>query len=112
MENASYRPRIMDPVIERYLKAFGGVLIRGPKWTGKTWTSAHHAKSAIYLDDSRNNFQARMLAEISPDIAIQGDTPRLIDEWQDVPKIWDAVRHEIDREGRRDSSFSQDLQLF
>ena len=101
MENASYRPRIIDPVIENYLKSFGGVWISGPKWCGKTWTSAHQANSAIYLDDSRNNFQARMLAEISPDIAIQGEPPRLIDEWQDVPKIWDAVRHEIDKRGKK-----------
>ena len=100
MKNDLYRKRIIDSLIEEYLSNFGGILIRWPKWCGKTWTSAHHASSAIYLDDSANNFQARSLAEISPDIAIQGETPRLIDEWQDVPNLWDAVRHEIDRRGK------------
>ena len=101
MENAGYRHRVIDKVIEEYLEKFGGIWIRGPKWCGKTWTGVHHSNSAVYLDDSSNNFQARTLAELSPDLAIQGETPRLIDEWQDVPKIWDAVRHEIDRRGRK-----------
>lgn len=101
MKNALYRPRIIDPVIEEYLSAFGGIWIRGPKWCGKTWTSAHHANSAVYLDDSSNNFQSRRLAETSPDLVLSGDAPHLIDEWQDVPAIWDAVRHEIDRRGKK-----------
>ena len=99
MENAAYRPRIIDSIISEYLSTFGGIWIRGPKWCGKTWTSAHHARSAIYLDDSAGDFQARNLAEMAPELAIQGEAPRLIDEWQDVPKIWDAIRHEIDRRG-------------
>lgn len=101
MENAQYRPRIIDSVIEKYLGSFGGIWIRGPKWCGKTWTGAHHANSAVYLDDSANNFQLRRLAEVSPDSVLAGDAPHLIDEWQDVPAIWDAVRHEIDRRGKK-----------
>lgn len=96
-----YRPKIIDSVIEEYLSAFGGIWIRGPKWCGKTWTSAHHANSAVYLDDSSNNFQSRRLAETSPDLVLSGDAPHLIDEWLDVPAIWDAVRHEIDRRGKK-----------
>lgn len=101
---ALYRPRIIDSVIEEYLSAFGGIWIRGPKWCGKTWTSAHHANSAVYLDDSSNIFQSRRLAETSPDLVLSGDAPHLIDEWLDVPAIWDGMK--LTGEERRDSSFS------
>lgn len=92
----NYKARIIDGQMQKYLRAFGAVCIDGPKWCGKTWTSFYHSKSAIFLDSPDNNFQNRRLAEISPALVLEGDTPRLIDEWQEVPALWDAVRHTVD----------------
>lgn len=97
MANATYLPRIIDDRVENYLNAFGAVCIEGPKWCGKTWTSAHHSKSAFYLTDPANNFRNRQLVNFSLDYALQGGTPRLIDEWQEYPQLWDAVRMEVDK---------------
>lgn len=97
MKNEGYKPRIIDSAVEKYLKSFGAVCIQGPKWCGKTWTSAYHAESEILIGNPEGNFQNRCLAQLSPALILLGDTPRLIDEWQDVPPIWDAVRYEVDR---------------
>ena len=97
MENQIYRPRIIDQKIKEYLSAFGAVCVEGPKWCGKTWTSAHHSNSKIFLGDPAGNFQNRELARLSPDLVLNGETPRLIDEWQEVPSLWDAVRHRVDQ---------------
>lgn len=97
MKELDYRPRIIDKQVEEYLSAFGAVCIEGPKWCGKTWTSAFHSKSEIYIGDPAGNFQNRHLAELSPELVLDGDTPRLIDEWQEVPPIWDAVRYKVDQ---------------
>ena len=97
MKESEYRPRIIDKQIEEYLSVFGAVSIEGPKWCGKTWTSAYHSKSEIYIGDPANNFQNRKLAELSPDLVLEGDAPRLIDEWQEVPPLWDAVRYKVDQ---------------
>lgn len=97
MKNEGYKPRIIDSTVEKYLKSFGAVCIQGPKWCGKTWTSAYHAESEILIGNPEGNFQNRHLAQLSPALILSGDTPRLIDEWQDVPPIWDAVRYEVDR---------------
>ncbi len=83
--------------MEDYLSTFGAVCIEGPKWCGKTWTSAFHSKSEIYIGDPAGNFQNRQLAELSPDLVLDGETPRLIDEWQEVPPLWDAVRYKVDQ---------------
>ncbi len=101
MENPLYRSRLIDTRISQYLQAFGAVCIDGPKWCGKTWTSEHHAASEIKLQDPSGNYQNRRLAEISPGLVLNGEQPRLIDEWQDVPQLWDAVRAEVDRSGRK-----------
>ncbi len=101
MNRAEYRPRIIDRQVEEYLSAFGAVCIEGPKWCGKTWTSAHHSKSEIYIGDPAGNFQNRQLAELSPELVLDGDTPRLIDEWQEVPSLWDAVRYRVDQTPRK-----------
>lgn len=101
MEKQKYRPRIIDKTVEEYLAAFGAVCLEGPKWCGKTWTSAYHSKSAIYLGDPAGNFQNRQLAELSPALILQGEAPRLIDEWQEVPSIWDAVRHAVDQSAQK-----------
>lgn len=97
MTQTEYLPRLIDQQVETYLQAFGAVCIEGPKWCGKTWTSAHHSKSAIYIGDPAGNFQNRQLAELSPELVLEGDTPRLIDEWQEVPPLWDAVRYKVDQ---------------
>lgn len=97
MNRAAYRPRIIDRQVEEFLSAFGAVCIEGPKWCGKTWTSSHHSKSEIYIGDPSGNFQNRQLAVLSPGLVLDGDTPRLIDEWQEVPPLWDAVRYRVDQ---------------
>ena len=91
-----YKKRVVDGLVERYLNTFGAVCIEGPKWCGKTWTSSHHANSEFLIGDPSGNFQNRNLAEMSPSIVLEGDVPRLIDEWQEVPSIWDAVRYTVD----------------
>lgn len=96
MRRQNYRPRIIDKTLTEYLSTFGAVCIEGPKWCGKTWTSSHHSNSEIYLGDPAGNFQNRQLAELSPALVLTGETPRLIDEWQEVPPIWDAVRFKAD----------------
>ena len=97
MERTKYRPRMIDDKINDYLSTFGGICIEGPKWCGKTWTAAQHSKSEILIGDPEGNFQNRNLAQLSPSLVLEGDTPRLIDEWQEVPQLWDATRHLIDQ---------------
>lgn len=96
-----YRPRAVDDEVERYLNTFGAVCVEGPKWCGKTWTSAHHSASAFYIGDPASNFQNRRLAEMSPSAVLEGESPRLLDEWQEVPSLWDAMRYEVDRRAER-----------
>ncbi len=96
-----YKPRIIDANIERYLKIFGALCIEGPKWCGKTWTSSFHSNSEILLGDPRNNFQNKRLAEVSNSNALEGETPHLIDEWQEVLSIWDATRFEVDKRHKK-----------
>lgn len=101
MIREEYKPRIIDDIIEKYLINFGAICIEGPKWCGKTWTSSFHSKSSIYLGDPRGNFQNRSLAQISPDLVLEGEAPRLIDEWQEVPQLWDGVRFKVDQTGKK-----------
>lgn len=97
MDNKNYLPRIIDSKIDRYLQTFGAICVEGPKWCGKTWTSSYHCNSTIYIGDPANNFQNRSLAQLSPALVLDGKTPRLIDEWQEVPSLWDAVRFQVDK---------------
>lgn len=96
-----YKQRVIDPQVERYLKNFGAVCIEGPKWCGKTWTSSYHSKSEFLIGDPAGNFQNRQLAQLSPATVLEGETPRLLDEWQEVPPIWDAVRYTVDQRGKK-----------
>lgn len=96
-----YKKRVIDEQVVRYLQNFGAICIEGPKWCGKTWTLSFHSKSEILLGSPDNNFQNRQLAMISPSIVLEGETPRLIDEWQEVPPIWDAVRYTVDQRGEK-----------
>lgn len=95
-----YKPRIADKLLRERLEAKGAVLIEGPKWCGKTTTAAKTAHSAIYMDDPDTEEQNLEMAQIRPSALLAGEAPRLIDEWQIAPKLWDAVRFQVDRRGK------------
>ena len=97
MDRDLYKSRIIDKRVDKYLESFGAICIEGPKWCGKTWTSSYHCNSSICIADPTGNFQNRNLAKISPSIVLQGEMPRLIDEWQEVPELWDAIRFKVDK---------------
>lgn len=101
MNRNEYKPRIIDKKIQEYLATFGAVCIEGPKWCGKTWSSSYHCKSEILIGDPEGNFQNRRLAEMSPSLVLEGEKPRLIDEWQEVPPLWDAVRYKVDQQSTK-----------
>ncbi|MBQ4451390.1 MAG: ATP-binding protein [Clostridia bacterium] len=98
---ADYMPRLIDGELDRYLANFGAVCIEGPKWCGKSWTAAYHAGSEILISDPANHFQNRALASLSPALVLDGKVPRLIDEWQEVPALWDAVRSAVDQRNKK-----------
>lgn len=101
MEKDKYKSRLIDNTVEEYLKTFGAVCIEGPKWCGKTWTSQYHAKSEFFVGKPDGNFQNRRLAELDVNSILVGETPRLIDEWNEVPSIWDAVRYKCDEDSKK-----------
>ena len=96
MANTYYK-RICDQLLADKLEAKGAVLVKGAKWCGKTTTAAHIARSAIYIEDPSKKKQYLEMAEINPVALLQGEVPHLLDEWQLAPKLWDAVRFEVDR---------------
>ena len=91
-----YTPRLIDPLIEERLRIAGAVCIEGPKHCGKTWTSLNHANSAMMIGDASGNFRNRRIVEMEVDRAFVGNAPHLIDEWQEIPSIWDATRSMVD----------------
>jgi predicted AAA+ superfamily ATPase len=97
----NYIPRIYDARLDALLSLFGGVLVEGPKWCGKTWTSWNASKSELFIADPKDNYATRELVRADVSAALTGERPRLIDEWQEIPEIWDAARFEIDRAGKR-----------
>lgn len=94
-----YLPRILDNILEDRLDAVGAVLIAGPKWCGKTTTAMQKAKSILKLQDPDKTQGYLKTAEIKPSLLLKGDNPRLIDEWQMAPVLWDAVRNAVDERG-------------
>lgn len=92
---ATYRPRIVDEQIRRYLRLFGAVEVSGTKWCGKTWSSLAQAQSVTYVDRGAN----LEVVKADPAFALAGDRPHVIDEWQRVPAVWDTVRHAVDDAG-------------
>ena len=84
-----------------FLATFPAVAVEGPKWCGKTWTSTMHSKSAFMLADPANNFSNREIARLDVNKALEGDAPHLVDEWQEVPAIWDAVRYKSDERSEK-----------
>lgn len=101
MAPEGYRARLLDSVLERRLATFGAVEVKGPKFCGKTWTSMAHGRSIVHVDDDA----LRSMIDVDVTLALEGEQPHVIDEWQDLPKIWDAVRRRIDEEGNRPGEF-------
>ena len=97
MIKQSYRPRIADKILQQKLKAKGAVLIEGTKWCGKTTTASQIAQSILYLQDPAQKKQNLVMAATDPSFLLEGETPRLIDEWQLAPTLWDAIRFEVDQ---------------
>ena len=95
----NYRKRIADDILKRKLEDRGAVLIEGPKWCGKTTTAEQLAASILYMDDPEKKEQNITMSELNPKRLLEGKTPRLIDEWQLAPKLWDAIRFEVDHRG-------------
>lgn len=94
-----YRKRIVDDILVRKLEGKGAVLIEGPKWCGKTTTAEQIAESILYMDDPEKKEQNIAMSELNPKRLLKGAVPRLIDEWQLAPKLWDAIRFEVDHRG-------------
>lgn len=92
----NYRPRIADKILERKLRSKGAVLIEGAKWCGKTTTAEQQSKSVLYMSEPGRTQQNIQLATLNPKLLLKGDNPRLIDEWQLAPQLWDSVRFECD----------------
>lgn len=96
---SDYKKRIADDILKRKLEGKGAVLIEGPKWCGKTTTAEQIAASVLYMDDPEKKDQNIAMSELNPKLLLKGATPRLIDEWQLAPKLWDAIRFEVDHRG-------------
>ena len=94
-----YIERIIDKKIARKMKATGAVYIRGPKWCGKTTSATRFAKSVLNMQDSDNQKRYLEIAETKPSLLLEGDKPRLLDEWQIAPVLWNAVRFSVDTSG-------------
>ena len=94
-----YKKRIADELLKKKLKGKGAVLIQGPKWCGKTTTAEQISNSVLYMDNPEDKAQNISLADLQPSLLLTGATPRLIDEWQLAPKLWDAIRFEVDHRG-------------
>lgn len=94
-----YLPRIVDNLLQTKLSYRGAVLIEGPKWCGKTSTGRKHSKSELDLSDPQTLKEATLMVGIDGKELLKGETPRLIDEWQDVPVLWDLIRNTVDRRG-------------
>jgi len=99
MEIQGYLPRIGDRILEKKLRSSGAVLIEGAKWCGKTSTALRRAESVLYMQDPDTMHNNLLTADTKPSILLQGPTPRLIDEWQMAPVLWDAARFAIDQRG-------------
>ena len=95
-----YKKRVADKLLEKKLKSKGAVLIQGAKWCGKTTTAEQIAKSVLYMAQPENKSQNLILSDINPTQLLEGEVPRLIDEWQIAPKLWDAIRFEIDHRNK------------
>ena len=100
MEIKNYKKRIIDEKIQRYLRLFGAICLEGPKYSGKTWTARYHAKSEslLYVNTAAGANELE-LAKMSPQVILEGEKPKLIDEWQEATNLWDEIRYDVDRTG-------------
>lgn len=96
---SDYRERVFDALLKRKLDGIGAVLIEGPKWCGKTTSAEQQAGSVLYMNDPKTYRRNLQLADTDPQKLLEGAAPRLIDEWQEAPKLWDAIRFEVDHRG-------------
>ena len=96
-----YKKRIADKLLEYRLEEVGAVLIEGPKWCGKTTTAEQKAKSVLYMADPDNQNNYLEMANLKIKMLLKGEKPRLIDEWQIIPQIWDAIRFEVTTKVRK-----------
>lgn len=96
MSDFNYKSRVADVILQKKLKSSGAVLVEGPKWCGKTTTSEQQAKSVNYISDPQNLNRNLILAEMNINAILEGDKPKLLDEWQIIPQLWDAVRFAVD----------------
>ena len=99
MEVKDYKPRVCDVELQEQLEASGAVVIEGAKWCGKTYTARHAAASALFMQDRDNSANYKQIAATKPSLLLEGETPRLIDEWAEAPVLWDAVRYAVDMRG-------------
>lgn len=97
MKEVSYLPRLCDQELQIALQSSGAVLVEGAKWCGKTRTASMAAKSILYMQDPDNSASYQAMADTKPSLLLKGEAPRLIDEWQMAPVLWDAVRFEVDK---------------
>lgn len=97
MSNTTYLPRLCDNELQQALQSSGAVLIEGAKWCGKTSTASRAAKSTLYMQDPDHTASYLAMADVKPSLLLKGPPPRLLDEWQMAPVLWDAVRFEVDR---------------
>ncbi len=95
----TYQPRIVDDLLQRKLRSIGAVLIQGPKACGKTTTAKQFAKSSLLLSSAQTRETVAATLDMAPDLVLSGEVPRLIDEWQTIPRLWDEVRSELDERG-------------
>lgn len=93
-----YKERLIDKLIAENLKIFGAISLEGPKWCGKTWTALNNSNSVVYLNNTADNFKDKRLAEMDVNLILDKEPPETIDEWQEVPQIWDAVRYKCDED--------------
>lgn len=101
LKPSGYKPRLLDDTLERKLRAFGVLEVAGTKFCGKTWSSLAQGVSIIHIDDDA----IKQMVELEVDLALEGKHPHIIDEWQDVPKIWDAVRRRVDEKANATGQF-------
>ena len=105
MERQTYLKRIADDLLQERLRSSGAVLVEGPKWCGKTATATRASKSQLFMQDPDKSASYLMAADTKPSLLLQGATPRLLDEWQSAPVLWDAVRFMVDQRGGRPGQF-------
>lgn len=97
MNKTDYLSRLCDVELQEALQASGAVLIEGAKWCGKTRLASNASRSILYMQEPDSANANKALADTKPSLLLKGDTPRLIDEWQVAPVLWDAVRYEVDK---------------